>query len=487
MTSLLLHSGKTDQYRALGETGQPVYYSALQLRKAIARRLKGRERHLAIPQRDQQGEGVDWYSGIEGDVVPWQSATEGEREDARIQLASFQKEIQAVEIPEENQGGDRETFARLLKWACHFPDENFVYLVNGTPVLTFWGFTHPESDRHANPLQCLYPQTEPELAPTIPPAISPLAAAAPLAEEAVAEEPTRPWWRRLWWLLPLALLLGLLLLLLGLRACSHPAKEIDTGINLSSGDVTAPSFAKPTWQGWAVWPFKTQTSGVSLPNGSVGLNGGFGLPTFSSGAGALDWALPDNNRSLPNAATETRLPDVNTSLASDETPLPDAEGELFAAPELSPAEAPWAPVEMSEGSPETMPPAELGPGPELLSLPANTPDGAAAFLNGDWRGAGVMDSQSGRPLQVRYAFDQGQGQMQIRRGGANGMNCTGPVAATMQDGELHVEAKERARCEDGSHYEMPRMECRQAEGEIADCAASYDDESFPMQLQHASE
>lgn len=125
--------------------------------------------------------------------------------------------------------------------------------------------------------------------------------------------------------------------------------------------------------------------------------------------------------------------------------------------------------------------------PEPLSLPANTPDGTAAFLNGNWRGAGVMDSQSGRPLQVRYAFDQGEGEMQIRRGGADGMTCTGPVAAIMQDGELQVEAQEHARCEDGSNYEMPRVECRQADGEIADCAASYDDEPFPMQLQKASE
>lgn len=487
MTSLLLHSGKTDQYRALGETGQPVYYSALQLRKAIARRLKGRERHLAIPQRDQQGEGVDWYSGIEGDVVPWRSATEGEREDARIQLAAFQKEIQAVEIPDESQGGDHEVFARLLKWVCHFPDENFVYLVNGTPVMTFWGFTHPETDRHANPLQCLYPQTEPALAPTTPPATPPLAAAAPLAEAAVVEAPARPWWRRLWWLFPLALLLGLLLLLLGLRACSHPVTGPDMGVNLPSGDVTAFSSAKPEWQGWDVWPFKAQTSGVALPSGSVGLNGGLGLPTFGSGVGALDWALPDTGISLPDAATDTGLPDVDTALASAEMPLPDGKGELPAAPELSSGEAPSAPAEPGEGSPETMAPAELGTAPAPLSLPANTPDGAAAFLNGDWRGAGVMDSQSGRPLQVRYAFDQGQGQMQIRRGGANGMSCTGPVAATMQDGELQVEAQERARCEDGSHYEMPRVECRQADGEIADCAASYDDEPFPMQLQKASE
>ncbi|OAL58777.1 MULTISPECIES: SrfA family protein [unclassified Halomonas] len=476
MTSLLLHSGKTEQYRALGETGQPIYHSALQLRKAIARRLKGRERHLAIPQRDQQGEGVDWYSGITGDVVPWRSATESEKEDARLQLESFRKEIQAVEIPDEGQGGDREVFARLLKWVCHFPDDNFVYLVNGTPVLTFWGFTHPETDRHANPLQCLYPEAIPE--PSSPIASTPksLAAQTPLAETMIVEETKRPWWRRMWWLLPLLLLLLGLLLFFGLKACSTS----NTGINLPSGKVPELTSSQPVWKGWDVWPFKVESRDIALRDGTIGLNGDLDLPAFRSRLGALDWALPTTGlptTGLPNIG----LPDANNTLNLPGTSLPT--GELPEISELPQGTAPQEPVAVEPGSPDTIAPPELEP----LSLPADSPDGAAEFLNGNWRGAGVMDSQSGRPLQVRYVFDQGEGQMQIRRGGANGMVCIGPVAATMQGGELQVEAQEHARCEDGSNYEMPRVECRQGSGEIADCAASYDDEPFPMQLQKASE
>src|SRR5690554_2742816 len=124
MTTTLLRSGKIEHFRALGETGQPVYHSALQLRKVISRRLPGQERHLAIPQRDQQGEGVDWYSGIAGDVVPWSSATEDEREDARIQLEAFRQEvIKLNQAPPESQGGDHEVFTRLVKWVSHFPDD----------------------------------------------------------------------------------------------------------------------------------------------------------------------------------------------------------------------------------------------------------------------------------------------------------------------------------------------------------------------------
>ncbi|MDC8803461.1 SrfA family protein [Halomonas pacifica] len=140
MSATLLHSGKIEHFRALGETGQPVYHSALQLRKVISRRLPGRERHLAIPQRDQQGKGVDWYSGISGEAIPWGSATEGEREDARIQLEAFRQEVIALHrAPPEGQGGDHEVFTRLVQWVCHFPDEAFIYLVDGTPVIAFWG------------------------------------------------------------------------------------------------------------------------------------------------------------------------------------------------------------------------------------------------------------------------------------------------------------------------------------------------------------
>ncbi|PAU77578.1 hypothetical protein CK498_10180 [Halomonas salipaludis] len=97
-----------------------------------------------------------------------------------------------------------------------------------------------------------------------------------------------------------------------------------------------------------------------------------------------------------------------------------------------------------------------------------------------------MDSQTGRPLQVTYAFDQGEGHMYIRRGGQNGMTCAGPVSAAMQSGELQVEAQQRARCEDDSHYEMPRVRCHQTESGVASCAANYDDAPFPIQLRKAN-
>src|SRR5690554_1429989 len=264
MSAVLLHSGKSEHFRALGDTGQPVYHSALQLRKVISRRLPGKERHLAIPQRDQQGEGVDWYSALPGDVIPWRSATEGEREDARIQLEAFRQDVMALnQAPSEGQSGDHEVFTRLVKWVCHFPDEGFVYLVDGTPVITFWGFIHPDADRHANPLLCLYPSAAPEVAKPAPPP-APAAAVMPLSPpepHPVATAPTRPWWRRWWWLLPLLLALGLMLF--ALRACSPSTNAPGMTAAPSAGGSPAASFPRSLWEGRDIWPFNRWGSGTA--------------------------------------------------------------------------------------------------------------------------------------------------------------------------------------------------------------------------------
>lgn len=490
MSAILLHSGKTEHFRALGDTGQPVYHSALQLRKVISRRLSGKERHLAIPQRDQQGEGVDWYSDIRGDVIPWSSASEGEREDARIQLEAFRQEVIALnQAPSDGQSGDHEVFSRLVKWVCHFPDEGFVYLVDGTPVITFWGFIHPEADRHANPLLCLYPSAAPAMAtPT------PLSAPEPIAEPEPDPPvtPARPWWRRWWWLLPLILLV-LGLLLLGLRACSPSA---NTPSMTTSPGVSTPSVAFPgsLWEGLDIWPFNrwgsgsTTTPNLALPN----LGGDMGVPSTDGSLPEVsmpDMSVPDME--LPGMAGIDGEP---PGLEGLDEAVPSGQPEPGATPDASGLPEGMAPPEIpTEGLPAAADPGELAAEPgttpptqEPLTLPADAQNGTADFLNGNWRGAGVMDSQTGRPLQVTYVFDQGEGHMYIQRGGSTGMTCAGPVAANMQDGQLQVEAQERARCEDGSHYEMPRVQCHQADGETASCAASYDDEPFPMQLRKAS-
>ena len=73
MRGVLLRSGKSEDFTALGETGQPVYRAALQIREAIRRKHPAHPdlvEHLAIPQTDELGSTIDWYSDRPGDVIP---------------------------------------------------------------------------------------------------------------------------------------------------------------------------------------------------------------------------------------------------------------------------------------------------------------------------------------------------------------------------------------------------------------------------------
>ena len=476
MQGALLRSGKSEQFSALGETGQPVFRSALQLRESIRREARKRktqepdfphmERHLAIPQSDQQGERLDWYSGIEGDVIPWSAASEEERAPARQELRHFETFLDSFSdsslAKAEGAHNDRGVLAKLLKQVIQIPDQDYVYLVNGTPVLTFWGFEHPDAKRTTDPLHFLYPQdTAPEPAPALALAPKPAIplAEAPAVESVIEPEPVleerRPWWRR-WW--PLALLLLLLLLLLaffGLRSCAPQANLPVVG----SGNFQAPEFQVPevSLNNLRMPTLPTLNfPATSLPDlSNPHWWGGAGNGGAESSGMALDGVAPDLGMPEPGLPEGMpALPEIGDP--ANELPAEIAPPERPAEGNLS--EAPGAPPELGQ---ETLPGhAEASPSAtfEPLNIPTQIEDGPAAFMNGNWRAAGVMDSETGRPVRVSYTFEQGKGQVQLRHAGdQGGVTCTGPIEAAMKEGSLSIQSQGQASCEDGSHYDMPEV------------------------------
>lgn len=195
MTGALLKSARLTYYHAVGAVGNPVYLAASQLRAAIARRLGPEVADVfAVPQRNEDGDTVDWYAPKPGTVVPWSAATESERDQARQQLLEVRERIetlaramQAETLPE------RQVFGRLLAQMVQFPDDQDVHLVDGRPVLTFWGFVKDKAAVGSDPLRNLDRHRVTPLAPA-----------------------RRPWWH--WLLLALLLLLLLISLLWALRA-----------------------------------------------------------------------------------------------------------------------------------------------------------------------------------------------------------------------------------------------------------------------------
>jgi hypothetical protein len=451
MRGALLRSGKSGSFTALGETGQPVYRAALQLREAIRRKNPELVDHLAIPQSDELGNQIDWYSGLDGDVIPWSSATEEERAPARRQLEALKTALDELSLrflgtdPAEQQQGDKAVFGKLLKRVIHFPDENFVYLVQGKPVLTFWGFEHAGADRNRDPLHCLY-SVPPVF--TLPPVVE-----APVVAPVVPVVIARPWWRRWWWLLLLPFLLLLLWLLLGLRGCVPiPLVAVDL---LPTGLV----------------PVDNQREEPQLTGTATTLNG---VPVTGTVAGSSTAAAVEGTHGVEAPAVEG---DEADAAPADITQDPAAE-------------APATPPENKTAPPAVTPPdaekaAAAKPGP-ALSIPPDAADGAADFLDGQYRaGAGIQDRRTGKPLRLEYQFKDGKGEVTVHQ--ADGSKCSGPVTAAMKGGSLAIDSQGQAVCGDGSTYDMPKVNCRKGATTVADCTGGYGKDQFPMSMRQAGE
>lgn len=452
MQGALLRSGKNDEFIALGDTGQPVYRAALQIIAALGRRAPQLAYFLAVPKSNEQGDRLDWYSSLAGDVIPWSAATEDEREAARSQLMQFRADIRVaseslVQAGTRSGQTDQVIFGKLLGLCSHVPSENDLYLVETRqpggdgqpqnrlqPVLAFWGFVAHDADRQRDPLFFLDARPEREMSLDLPSTASPVAApAVPAAPALTTTAPVvRPWWRRFWWLWLLLLLPLLLWLLSMLRGCV-PQLAVP-GLSLPAVEMPAPDVRLPQLDG--------ELPVVPLDAARAPLSGaGVSTPITAE--------LPAIDPELPTAASE-----------------PSAEQGVESPVAAEPPALPETPAEPREP----------------LRIPPEASEGPADFLNGKYSaGAGIMDARTARPLRLKYDFENGQGQVTLQH--SNGVTCSGPVSAAMQDGTLGISSDAPANCSDGSSYQMPQVACAPGAQSIADCQGRYGNQSFPMSMR----
>lgn len=464
MAKLFLRSGSLDDFLALGENGQPVYASALQLRETL--RLRKQQQIadcLAIPQPNEHGDRIDWYSPVDGKVTSWIAASEEEREKALALLETYQAAVADISQRAQNaEKAGQKLFGVLLAKAIQFPGANHVYLVDGKPVLTFWGFVNLDKKSRLDALDCLRPvikEAEPLFVAPAPAATLPLVdpvpepepqpvrppepvEPAPAPAAAAAAVPVRPPFFRLWWLLPAAALLAILSL--QIRGCV-------------SGQDDKP-------------------------------------------ASDLAATVKPEKRALPSSTP------VEPAPQQESAPVPPvAEKEAIKAVEPAPpvaavpaAEAtkPEAPAATEPKEPVT-PPAEpvveqvpsIPAGKDDLVMPADAVKiGSIKFLNGNWRI--IVDGKApitGRPPSLRYQIQNGKGTARITHG--DGVTCRANVeAGLMSSGNLIINSRSGARCSDNSRFQMPELVCKQgASGTAAECIGRYDaDTVFPMTIKRES-
>lgn len=215
--------------RPLGVRGEPLHAVAGQLLSVIRRRLgDGPADLLADPQLRESGDGIDWYAARGGTVQRLTELDETRRtdvlrivEDHLAAIRSLGAQLMGSQTSEEAR-----LIGRSLELSTSRPSDDFVFVVDGQPVIVAWGY---EADAAAS-LQAF------QLA-TVPPAARPEAvfASAPAAMlPATRIVGWAPWFS--------ALLFGLLLLLLLLltswllRACV----PVDPTLNVATLETPAP-------------------------------------------------------------------------------------------------------------------------------------------------------------------------------------------------------------------------------------------------------
>lgn len=176
MLSSQLNGGKISDFVPIGQDGQPIYLNAEAFRSALNINPQiGPEqvKYLAIPKVSADGLTIDWYipfppiakNGGDYQIVAWNAATPEEQGIARQKLHTFERNLERLGADLSRRGGDAKNmlFARYLTGqstvehlpAIHFPGPEYIFIVDGIPVITFWGFTGKDTSLNQSPFASL--------------------------------------------------------------------------------------------------------------------------------------------------------------------------------------------------------------------------------------------------------------------------------------------------------------------------------------------
>ena len=451
MAKTFLRSGNLDTVLALGENGQPVWASALQIRETLRlRRQTTLANCLAIPQANERGDRLDWYAPFPGKVKSWLGASDHERRQALELLTLNQQDLHALSLrARDAENPAMRLFAALLSKTLQFPDQQYVYLVDGKPVITFWGFVDPQARSRDDALACLRDTLEDELPPLLPepppaplpaplvvaPVIAPLIDVPPAAAEPVVEaEPE----------------------------AVEPEPEI---IAPEPEPQPAPEPVPAPRRTFALRPLA-----LLLPVAAAVAAG----VAFWLHSSSVPQAEPVAQVE-PAAAPRTKPPVARVNAEKLAATLPQAPATVVAA-----APAPVAPLEVVAEHTE---PAKAD---DLVMTTEDARIGSVKFINGTWRVTlRQTNLPTGKPPSLRYQIRNGKGTATITQG--DNIRCKADVTAAMTAaGSMEVRSRYTASCSDKSRYRMPELVCKAGDG-IASCTAQYGaDQVFPLTIKRES-
>jgi hypothetical protein len=426
----LLRSGNLDDFQAVGGGGQAVFESALQIREALRlRKQQAIVDCLAIPQVNDGGDRVDWYSPVDGTVSSWKAAEEDERYRALRYLENTLASVESLskkclQSPKTAQ----QLFGSLLSKTFQFPGENFLYLVDGKPVICFWGFVNLNENARDDVLDCLRESLIPEPAPVVIDDPEPEPEPTPVITFEQADEP------------------------LVTPATSVRITE-DALYEPEPPRVIVPTVAEEPAP--EIVPKKRRVPLWSLPVAAV---------IVAAIATPLLWP-----KQAPSAEP-VAVPAAPVAIAPK--PIKPVEQLAMNLP-LHQAEVLEPKVQAPVAKPEPVVIAAI-PKDAMVMEANQVKAGSTRFLNGTWRALlDVKDPVTGKPPSLRYQIQNNKGTARVVHG--DNIVCRVEVFSGLHsNGELLIKTRGNARCTDGSRYPMPEVACKAGTSDVAECSARYD-------------
>lgn len=461
MAKIFLRSGNLDAVLALGENGQPVYLSALQLRETLRlRKQSALADCLAIPQPNDAGDRLDWYSPVSGKVSSWAAASNSARKAALNELLACQRTL--TEIGDRAQQSDKpgqKLFGALLSKALQFPDQSYVYLVGGKPVITFWGFVSLDKKSRQDAFECLALEENDEpllglsrLAPAALAAPLPAPAVSPVIAPLIAPEPV-----------PAPVVPAI-----------PPLDIIDEPEPVEpepAPAVPVTPVVKPPMNPWLRYSWMVP---------AVVLLVAFGVQLKSCSEKAPEVVKQ------PEPAVQPKPASAAAPVVTMPQPTLPIAPAIIAPASVAPTVAQAPAVTLTE--PVAEPTSEARPvAKDDLVLPSDAVKiGSTKFLNGNWHVLVQKNLPTGTPPMLKYQLKNGKGTARITQG--DGVSCKVDVfAGLMSSGNLVINSRTKARCSDGSRYQMPELVCKQGLSGPAECSGSYNaDTVLPMTMKRES-
>lgn len=435
MAKTLLRSGNLDDFQAVGGGGQAVFESALQIREALRlRKQQAIVDCLAIPQVNDSGDRVDWYSPVEGSVISWKAADEDDRYRALRYLENTLASVESLskkclQSPKTAQ----QLFGSLLSKAFQFPGENFLFLVDGKPVISFWGFVNLNENARDDVLDCLRESLIPEPAPVV-------------IDDPEPEPEPEP--------------------VMTFEHADEPLIAPSTVVRITPEELyepePAPVVAQPVQEPVPANIVKKRRVPLwTLPVAAV---------IVAAVAAPLLWPkqAPSAEPAPAPAPEPVEIaPKPIKAVEPLAMKLPLHQAEVVASKEKE--AAPAAPA------PQPAPVVIVAIPKDAMVMEANqVKAGSTRFLNGTWRAIlDVKDPVTGKPPSLRYQIQNNKGFARVVHG--DNIVCRAEVFSGLHsNGELMIKSRGTARCTDGSRYPMPEVACKAGTSDIAECRARYD-------------